>query len=129
MWWFGAGERAAWLQPCRPPGGGQTPCCSPPEPGSAAWLAPPGSSAPDGNELSPWQTGLWGAFLRELQRREPGGLDHNWVSCFGYRPATAEAVLRDWCRAEPRLRWWPSTTLAAIRRRGARIEALELCRG
>ena len=53
-----------------------------------------GVCCPDGNELSPWQSGLWGAFLRELQRREPGGLDHNWVSCFGYRPATAEAVLR-----------------------------------
>ena len=126
VWGGGTGGVAAALQAAR--GGADTLLLTP-----GAWLGGMVSAAgvccPDGNELSPWQTGLWGAFLRELQRREPGGLDHNWVSCFGYRPATAEAVLRDWCRAEPRLRWWPSTNLAAIRRRGARIEAIELCRG
>ena len=80
-----------------------------------AWLGGMVSAAgvccPDGNELTPWQTGLWGAFLRELERREPEGLDHNWVSCFGYRPTTAECVLQDWVRNEPRLEWWPKCSL------------------
>ncbi|MEO1211855.1 MAG: FAD-dependent oxidoreductase, partial [Cyanobacteria bacterium J06638_20] len=45
-------------------------------------LTAAGVSAPDGNELLPLQTGLWGAFLRELEQRQPGGLDHAWVSFF-----------------------------------------------
>jgi hypothetical protein len=85
-----------------------------------------GVCAPDGNELTPWQTGLWGAFLRELQRREADGLDHNWVSCFGYRPGTAEQLLRDWCRNEPRLRWWPDVSLQGIERQGRRLRAVEV---
>ena len=49
-----------------------------------------GVSAPDGNELSAWQSGLWGALLRQLRREIPEGLDHNWVSLF--RPHQAESV-------------------------------------
>ncbi|MGC1247984.1 MAG: FAD-dependent oxidoreductase, partial [Spirulinaceae cyanobacterium] len=37
-------------------------------------LTSAGVCAPDGNELVPWQTGLWGAFLRELKARQKGGL-------------------------------------------------------
>jgi hypothetical protein len=85
-----------------------------------------GVCAPDGNELSCWQTGLWGAFLRELQRQEPEGLDQNWVSCFGYRPTTAEAILRRWLGAEPLLRWWPEVKLLAAKRQGNRVVALEI---
>ena len=54
------------------------------------------------NELTPWRRTL-GCLPAELERREPEGLDHNWVSCFGYRPTTAEGVLQDWVRNEPRL--------------------------
>lgn len=43
-------------------------------------LTSAGVSAPDGNELVAFQTGLWGAFLRELQDRQLGGLDNSWVS-------------------------------------------------
>jgi len=43
-------------------------------------LTAAGVSAPDGNELMAFQTGLWGAFLQELQQRQPGGLDNSWVS-------------------------------------------------
>ncbi|EDY37367.1 conserved hypothetical protein [Cyanobium sp. PCC 7001] len=93
-----------------------------------AWLGGMVSAAgvccPDGNELTPWQTGLWGALLRELARREPEGLDHNWVSCFGYRPATAEAILREWVAAVPQLDWWPNTRLLAVKRQQDRVERL-----
>ena len=123
VWGGGTGGVAAALQAAR--GGADTLLLTP-----GAWLggmvSAAGVCAPDGNELSPWQTGLWGAFLRELQRCEPEGLDQNWVSCFGYRPATAEAILRRWCQAEPRLRWWPGVRLKAVRRRGSRIHSLEL---
>jgi glycine/D-amino acid oxidase-like deaminating enzyme len=34
-----------------------------------------GVTAPDGNELLAFQTGIWGAFLRELNQRHPEGLD------------------------------------------------------
>ncbi|MFM9088216.1 MAG: FAD-dependent oxidoreductase, partial [Cyanobium sp.] len=85
-----------------------------------------GVCCPDGNELSPWQTGLWGALLRALAAETPGGLDHNWVSCFGYLPSTAEAILRRWVGEAPLLEWWSLAKLEAIERRGDRITALEL---
>lgn len=126
VWGGGTGGVAAALQAAR--GGADTLLLTP-----GAWLggmvSAAGVCAPDGNELSPWQTGLWGAFLRELQRCEPEGLDQNWVSCFGYRPATAEAILRRWCQAEPRLRWWPGVRLEAVQRRGNRVHSLDLERG
>ena len=100
VWGGGTGGVAAALQSAR--GGAQTLLLTP-----GAWLGGMVSAAgvccPDGNELSPWQTGLWGAFLRELERREPEGLDHNWVSCFGYKPDTAELILQAWVKAEPLL--------------------------
>ena len=123
VWGGGTGGVAAALQAAR--GGADTLLLTP-----GAWLGGMVSAAgvccPDGNELTPWQTGLWGAFLRELARREPSGLDHNWVSCFGYRPATAEAILRDWCAQEPQLRWWPSVQLCGIQRRGSVLTAVDL---
>ena len=54
---------------------------------------------------------------RELQQSQPQGLDHNWVSCFGYRPVTAEAILQNWVQAEPKLFWWPGCRLVAVERR------------
>jgi len=126
VWGGGTGGLAAALQAAR--GGATTLLLTP-----GAWLGGMVSSAgvccPDGNELSPWQTGLWGAFLRELARSEPEGLDHNWVSCFGYRPASAEAILREWCRREERLRWWANVQLLEIQRQGSRITAVEVQRG
>ena len=54
-------------------------------------LTSAGVSAPDGNELAAFQTGLWGAFLRELQQRQPGGLDWGWVSfCLLYTSDAAD---------------------------------------
>ena len=123
VWGGGTGGVAAALQAAR--GGASTLLLTP-----GAWLGGMVSAAgvccPDGNELTPWQTGLWGAFLRELERREPEGLDQNWVSCFGYRPTTAECVLQDWVRSEPRLQWWSGCSLKEVERQGARIHAVQV---
>ena len=123
VWGGGTGGVAAALQAAR--AGASTLLLTP-----GAWLGGMVSAAgvccPDGNELTPWQTGLWGAFLRELECREPEGLDQNWVSCFGYRPTTAECVLQDWVRNEPRLQWWPGCSLKEVERQGDRIQALQV---
>ncbi|WP_413327096.1 FAD-dependent oxidoreductase [Synechococcus sp. MIT S9503] len=123
VWGGGTGGVAAAIQAAR--GGASTLLLTP-----GSWLGGMVSSAgvccPDGNELSPWQTGLWGAFLRELEQREPDGLDHNWVSCFGYRPSTAEAILQSWLNQESRLLWWPCTRLLDVVCEGALITALKI---
>jgi hypothetical protein len=99
-----------------------------PGPWLGGMVSAAGVCAPDGNELSPWQTGLWGALLRALAQADPCGLDHNWVSCFGYLPATAERILRQWLQAEPLLQWWPCCQLEAVQQRGDRITALRIRR-
>jgi len=123
VWGGGTGGVAAAIQAAR--GDVNTLLLTP-----GSWLGGMVSAAgvccPDGNELTPWQTGLWGAFLRELERREPEGLDHNWVSCFGYRPTTAEQILQDWVRAEPKLLWWPGCRLLEVERDGSLITAVRL---
>jgi hypothetical protein len=123
VWGGGTGGVAAALQAAR--SGAQTLLLTP-----GGWLGGMVSAAgvccPDGNELSPWQTGLWGALLRALARDTPEGLDHNWVSCFGYRPATAEAILRRWVAAESRLEWWPQARLETVDRVGDRLTGLDV---
>lgn len=64
-----------------------------------------GVAAPDGNELIAFQTGIWGAFLRELEQRQPQGLDHAWVSFFTYHPRIGAEIFADWVKAEPNLFW------------------------
>ena len=68
-------------------------------------LTAAGVTAPDGNELAAFQTGLWGAFLRELERRQPGGLHNAWVSFFTYEPAVGAAIFADWVASLPNLTW------------------------
>jgi len=123
VWGGGSGGVAAALQAAR---SGADTLLLTPGPWLGGMVSAAGVCAPDGNELSPWQTGLWGALLRALAREEAGGLDHNWVSCFGYRPASAEAILRRWVAAEPRLRWWPGSRVLEVQRRGKRITALRI---
>jgi hypothetical protein len=123
VWGGGTGGIAAALQAAR---SGATTLLLTPGSWVGGMVSAAGVCAPDGNELSPWQTGLWGALLRELARREPLGLDQNWVSCFGYRPATAEAILRRWLRAEARLQWWPGCRLLEVRRAGDRIDSIRI---
>ena len=123
VWGGGTGAAAASSQSARC--GASTLLLTP-----GAWLGGMVSAAgvccPDGNELTPWQTGLWGAFLRELDHREVDGLDHNWVSCFGYRPSTAEAILQDWVRAEPNLIWWSGCRLLGVERDGGVVNAVRV---
>jgi hypothetical protein len=123
VWGGGTGGVAAAIQAAR--SGARTLLLTP-GPWLGGMVSAAGVCCPDGNELTPWQTGLWGALLRQLAREEPEGLDHNWVSCFGYRPATAEAILRRWVEAAASLEWWPRCRLRAVRRRGDRIAVLEL---
>ena len=123
VWGGGTGGAAAALQAAR---GGATTLLLTPGSWLGGMVSAAGVCCPDGNELTPWQTGLWGAFLRELERREPEGLDHNWVSCFGYRPTTAEQILQDWLRAEPKLLWWPGCRLLAVEREGSLITAVRV---
>ncbi|WYL95684.1 MAG: FAD-dependent oxidoreductase [Gloeotrichia echinulata IR180] len=68
-------------------------------------LTSAGVSVPDGNELEAFQTGLWGAFLQELRRRQPGGLDHSWVSFFSYDPRIGAEIFADWVQELPNLQW------------------------
>ncbi|WP_390883391.1 FAD-dependent oxidoreductase [Kovacikia minuta] len=68
-------------------------------------LTSAGVAAPDGNELAAFQTGIWGAFLRELQKRQVGGLDHGWVSFFTYHPQVGAEIFADWVANLPNLEW------------------------
>ncbi len=125
VWGGGSGGVAAALQAGR--AGANTVLLTP-----GAWLggmvSAAGVCAPDGNELTPWQSGLWGALLRALEEEEPDGLDQNWVSCFGYRPATAEQILRRWLAAEALIQWWPHCNLLEVVNQQERITALHVGR-
>ncbi len=68
-------------------------------------LTSAGVSAPDGNELAAFQTGLWGEFLKALRQRHPEGLDNGWVSFFTYNPAVGAQIFADWVAQLPNLTW------------------------
>jgi hypothetical protein len=68
-------------------------------------LTAAGVSAPDGNELMAFQTGIWGAFLRELEQRQPGGLNNSWVSFFSYDPRVGAEIFADWVQDLANLHW------------------------
>ena len=123
VWGGGCGGAAAAIQAAR--AGAKTILFTP-----GVWLggmvSAAGVCAPDGHELTCWQTGFWGAFLRELHRREPSGLDHNWVSCFGYTPTTAETILQQWVAAEDQLQWIPQAQLELVHSRADRITGLDV---
>jgi hypothetical protein len=123
VWGGGSGGVAAALQAAR---AGADTLLLTPGPWLGGMVSAAGVCAPDGNELSPWQSGLWGALLRALQWIEPEGLDQNWVSCFGYRPASAERILRRWVAAEERLDWWSGVRLEAVERDGDRLSAVRV---
>ncbi|HEY9666652.1 MAG TPA: FAD-dependent oxidoreductase [Coleofasciculaceae cyanobacterium] len=81
-------------------------------------LTSAGVSAPDGNELAAFQTGLWGTFLRELRHRQIGGLDHSWVSLFSYDPRTGAKLFADWVQQLPHLKWIAGQTPVEVLRKG-----------
>ncbi|MEA5573093.1 FAD-dependent oxidoreductase [Calothrix sp. UHCC 0171] len=68
-------------------------------------LTSAGVPVPDGNELEALQTGIWGAYLRELEQRQPGGLDNSWVSFFSYEPRIGAEIFVDWVRKLSNLHW------------------------
>jgi len=123
VWGGGSGGVAAAVQAAR--AGAKTLLLTP-----GIWLggmlSSAGVSAPDGHELTCWQTGLWGALLRDLKRSVPDGLDHNWVSCFGFRPSQAESVLQRWVAEESQLSWWSEVTLLEVERSADRIASLKV---
>lgn len=84
-------------------------------------LTSAGVSAPDGNELAAFQTGLWGAFLRELRHRQIGGLDHSWVSLFSYDPRTGAKLFADWVQQLPNLKWIAGETPLEVLRQSSCI--------
>ncbi|MEO1207965.1 MAG: FAD-dependent oxidoreductase [Cyanobacteria bacterium J06638_20] len=114
----GTGGTAAAIQAARQ--GAQTLLVS-----EFAWLGgmltAAGVAAPDGNELLAWQTGLWGAFLRELHHRQAGGLNHAWVSFFTYEPKVGAAIFADWVAALPNLHWVSGQTPQEVLRQGDRV--------
>ncbi|MEG4838640.1 FAD-dependent oxidoreductase [Microcoleus sp. B9-D4] len=87
-------------------------------------LTSAGVSAPDGNELAAFQTGLWGAFLRELQQRQPGGLDWGWVSFFTYDPRTGADIFADWVKCLPNLQWICGQKAQDVLKEGDRISGV-----
>ncbi len=86
-------------------------------------LTAAGVAAPDGNELLAWQTGLWGAFLQEIQARQP--LDQAWVSFFTYSPGVGAQIFAEWVQALPNLTWIAGYIPMAVNRRGNRITGVE----
>ncbi|MEH2012833.1 FAD-dependent oxidoreductase [Nostoc sp.] len=84
-------------------------------------LTSAGVSAPDGNELEAFQTGLWGAFLQELRQRQPGGLDNSWVSFFSYDPQIGAEIFADWVQELPNLDWISGQVPIEVFRQGDSI--------
>ena len=117
----GSGGTAAAIQAARR--GAQTVLVSE-LPWLGGMLTAAGVAAPDGNELLAWQTGLWGAFLRALQQRQPGGLDHAWVSFFTYEPKIGAAIFADWVNGLPNLRWIVGPVPKAVVRQGDRLQGV-----
>lgn len=88
-------------------------------------LTSAGVTAPDGNELAAFQTGIWGAFLRQLEQRQPEGLDHAWVSFFTYEPRIGAEIFADWTNALPNLQWISGETPEKVLRQDTYILGVE----
>jgi len=84
-------------------------------------LTSAGVSAPDGNELVSFQTGMWGAFLQELQHRQLGGLDNSWVSFFSFDPRIGAKIFADWVQELPNLHWIAGREPLTVLRQSDRI--------
>jgi hypothetical protein len=84
-------------------------------------LTSAGVSAPDGNELAAFQTGIWGAFLRELEKQQSEGLDNAWVSFFTYEPRIGAEIFADWVNELPNLKWISGQTPKEVLRQGNQI--------
>ncbi|MEO1519808.1 MAG: FAD-dependent oxidoreductase [Cyanobacteria bacterium J06633_2] len=87
-------------------------------------LTAAGVSAPDGNELEAFHTGLWGAFLTELHQRHIGGLHHGWVSFFTYQPKVGAEIFSDWVAELPNLVWISGQVPLEVQRTGDRLSSV-----
>ncbi|WP_036483291.1 FAD-dependent oxidoreductase [Myxosarcina sp. GI1] len=88
-------------------------------------LTSAGVCAPDGNELAAWQTGLWGKYLRELQKKQSGGLDNAWVSLFTYHPQVGAKIFANWVRELPNLNCIYNYKPLAVVKQGNKITKVE----
>ncbi|MEM9272488.1 MAG: FAD-dependent oxidoreductase [Cyanobacteria bacterium P01_F01_bin.143] len=84
-------------------------------------LTSAGVCAPDGNELAAWQTGLWGAYIKELQKRQSGGLDNAWVSLFTYHPTVGAAIFDDWTKKLEKLQVIKTGKPLSVLKQGDRV--------
>ncbi|MDJ0745944.1 MAG: FAD-dependent oxidoreductase [Xenococcaceae cyanobacterium MO_167.B27] len=91
-------------------------------------LTSAGVCAPDGNELRAWQTGLWGAYLQELQTRQSTGLDNAWVSLFTYHPHCGVAIFAEWVKELPNLSWLMGYQPLSVIKEGDRITGVNFSR-
>ncbi len=91
-------------------------------------LTAAGVSAPDGNELAAFQTGIWGEFLKALRQRHLKGLDNGWVSFFTYNPAVGAQIFADWVGQLPNLQWIAGQRPREVLRQGDRITGVRFDR-
>lgn len=73
-----------------------------------------GVSAIDGNELTAFQTGLWGEFLGQLAEHEPNLLQYGWVSLYTFNPQIGKAILNDLIKQESNITWLHSINIADV---------------
>ena len=86
-------------------------------------LTSAGVAAPDGNELEAWHTGIWGAYLHQLQQITK--LDNSWVSLFSYHPALGAEIFANWVTTVPNLTWIAESVPQKVSQRGAQITGVE----
>lgn len=91
------------------------------QPWLGGMLTSAGVSAPDGNELAAFQTGIWGDFLKALRQRHTQGLGNGWVSFFTYSPAVGAQIFADWVAELPNLQWIAGQRAQQVLREGDRI--------
>ena len=99
-----------------------------------AWLGgmltSAGVAAPDGNDLAAWRTGIWGAYLDELQSRHQGssansGLNNSWVSLTSYNPALGASIFANWVAQAANLTWIKNYRPSAVYQKHNRISTVE----
>ena len=86
-------------------------------------LTSAGVAAPDGNELEAWRTGMWGAYLHQLQQM--ANLNNSWVSLYSYHPALGAKIFADWVAATPNLNWISGCIPQKVLKKGDRITGVE----
>lgn len=84
-------------------------------------LTSAGVSAPDGHELSCFQSGLWGSFLKALKQRHSQGLDNSWVSMFSFLPSIGASIFEEWLNELSTVQWIKEQSPVSVLRKDKRI--------